>query len=115
LLVASTVTMMLVTLGDAKQIGLSPSMAILLPIKSLVVQMERGEQKAPQDLGPIRFTSDILSIRSLFPSGSPFIDGSKDFQYALISSACWPSPFCLRLNSCESPRAPPRTAQILFC
>ena len=107
----------IITLGDAKRISLSPSFALrLLPLSNLAAfQIKRGEQKAPQDLGPVRFSYDALSIRSLFSSGSRFINGSKGFQYVLVPVACWPNPFCLRLNSCESPRAPPLMDPPSFC
>ncbi|HUB66120.1 MAG TPA: hypothetical protein VL981_01390 [Candidatus Methylacidiphilales bacterium] len=104
------------TLSDAKQTGLSSSGALLLlPIKNLIsFHFNRSEQKAPHDLGPIRITDPTTGIRSLFTDGSRFIDGAQCFQYVLGSPA-WAKPFCLRLNSFESPRAPPWVALFMFC
>jgi hypothetical protein len=109
------VSAVILALGDAKQTGLSPSRVFFLPIKNLVsFQFNRGEQKAPQDLGPIRIADLTPGIRSLFSDGSRFIDGSKCFQYALVLPV-WSKPFCLRLNAFESPRAPPPLAPSSFC
>ncbi len=113
MLVASAVVL---TLGDAKQTGLSPSPAfLLLPLKNLVsFQFNRSEQKAPQDLGPVRIADLTLSIRGIFSDGSRFIDGSQCFQYALTAPV-WSKPFCPRLNAFESPRAPPLMDPPSFC
>jgi len=106
----------IIALGNAQQISLSPSLVLLLPIKNLAsFQIKRGEQKAPQDWVPIRFSNDTLANRGLLSGGFRFIDGSKEFQYALKPFASWPSPFCLRLNSCESSRAPPFMDPPTFC
>ena len=107
---------MILALGDAKQTGLSPSQALLLlPIKNLVsFQFMRNEQKAPQDLGPIRIADLTLGIRAIFSDGSRFIDGSKCFQYTFRTPA-WSKLFCPRLNAFESPRAPPPMDPPMFC
>ncbi|MCE0497201.1 MAG: hypothetical protein LV481_04560 [Methylacidiphilales bacterium] len=113
LLAASAV---ILSLGDAQQTGLSPSQALLLlPLKNLVsFQFNRSEQKAPQDLGPIRIADLTLGIRGIFSDGSRFMDGAKCFQYAFQAPA-WSKPFCLRLNAFESPRAPPPMDPPTFC
>jgi hypothetical protein len=105
----------ILALGDAKQTGLPSSGAFLLPLKNLVsFQFNRSEQKAPQDLGPVRIADLTLGIRALFSDGSRFIDSSKCFQYTLQAPA-WAKPFCPRLNSFESPRAPPLMDPPTFC
>ena len=111
-----TASAIILALGDAKQTGLSPSEALLLlPIKNLVsFQFMRNEQKAPQDLGPVRIADLTLGIRGIFSDGTRFIDGSKCFQYAFKTPA-WSRPFCPRLNAFESPRAPPPMDPPTFC
>jgi len=103
LVVALTVTF---TACDAQQIGLSSSCGLLSLNRLPFFQTKRPEQKAPQALSPVQILNEALAIRGPFPS-SRQLKITKKFQYILAPLTCWSAAFCLRLNSCESPRAPP--------
>jgi hypothetical protein len=111
--VALTVTF---TVCDAQQIGLSPSMeSLLITGNRLAFQIKRPDQKAPQDLGPTRLVNEAYASRGQISGGSRHLDGAQAFQYMLAAPISWASPFCQRLNSCESPRAPPLMDPPTFC
>ena len=113
LVVALSVTL---TVCDAQQVGLSPSYRFLLISPDLAAfQNKRPEQKAPQAMGTWRIFNQTLSSRGPASGASRYLDGTKAFQYALAPLTCLSSPFCLRVNSCESPRAPPRMDPPTFC
>jgi len=96
------------TVCDAQQIGLSPSGDLLLTTTLRpAFQMKRPEQKAPQDLGPLPLYNQAFASRVQLNGTTVHPGGLNEFQYALVSAMRWESHFCLRLNSCESPRAPP--------
>jgi len=109
--VALTVTF---TVCDAQQFGLSASSTIA-PFKlELTFETKRPEQKAPEIIGPMGIVNQAFAIRG--PAGSwRSAEGLNSIQYALISPGHSPGPFCLRLNSCESPRAPPPMDPPTFC
>jgi hypothetical protein len=112
--VAFTVTF---TVCDAQQIGLSPSGDLLLTTQRLVsFQIKRPVQKTPSDLGPLRISNGgLVGGRSQLSGSSRQLDDSKGIQYSLMAPVCWAKPFFLRLNSCESPRAPPPMDPPTFC
>jgi hypothetical protein len=113
LAVALTVTF---TVCDAQQIGLSPSGDLLLmTLRPVSFQTNRPVQKTPSDLGPLRLSNEGLASRSQFAGSSRNPNDSKGFQYSLVVPICWAKPFFLRLNSCESPRAPPPMDPPTFC
>ena len=104
MVVALTVTL---TVCDAHRIGLSTSLSLVAPMNKLVrLQSKRHEQKAPRSFVLVRATTETFASRQQ-GLGSHYLDGSQYSQYALISLARWPNPFCLRLNSCQTTRAPP--------
>jgi hypothetical protein len=104
------------TACDAQQIGLSPAYDFSLLGKELALfQNKRTEQKAPQALGPIRIVNEVFSIRGLTPSPSRPVNPSGRFQYKLAAFDPWAHSLCLRLNSCESTRAPPRMDPPISC
>ena len=112
LVVALTVTF---TVCDAQQTGLSTSYGASSCGKRLLFQTKRPEQKAPQALSPVQIFNETLAIRGSSSGSSRVLGNSRDFQYALPSMDCWSGSFCLRLNSCESPRAPPLMDPPIFC
>jgi len=111
--VALSVTL---TVCDAQQVGLSTSYRFLLTTQAVAsFQSKRAEQKAPQAMSPWLIFNETQSSRGQASSGSRYLDGTKAFQYVLAPFTSHTSPFCLRLNSCESPRAPPRMDPPTFC
>ena len=105
LVVALSVTL---TVCDAQQVGLSPSYSFLLISQDLTpFQMKRTEQKAPQDLSAWQAFDPSVSSRPQVSGAARYLNNTKAFQYALAPVACLRDPFSLRINSCESPRAPP--------
>jgi len=113
LAVALTVTF---TVCDAQQIGLSPADGFLLPSNYLASsRMMRPEQKAPAVLAPLLISNQAYASRKQAPGAPRSFGDTKCFRYALITPACWLSALCLRFNSCESPRAPPRMDPPVFC
>jgi hypothetical protein len=107
LFVALTVTF---AVCDAQQIGLSPSCGLLSSMKAgftrLVFQMERPEQKAPQGVEMVRVSTPTFAARSQMdatPTGFEF----TDFPCSPLRPASGLDLHGLRLNSCESTRAPP--------
>jgi len=114
LVVALSVTL---TVCNAQQVGLSPSYRFLFMNQDLAsFQMKRTEQKAPQAMGPWVAYSETASSRGPATGFSRYLHGNEAFQYALHPLAgCPDSYFCLRLNSCESPRAPPPMDPPTFC
>lgn len=113
MVVALTVTF---TVSDAQQIGLSSSYDALLSNPTLAAfQMKRPEQKAPPAFSPWQATMEPQYNRKQL-SGTPrSIHDSNYFQYALVLPTHWQSTLCVRLNSCESPRAPPPMDPPTFC
>ena len=104
------------TVCDAQQVGLSPSYRFLLITQNLAsFQIQRTEQKAPQAMGCWRVFTETLSSRGQNFGLSRDLDGLTAFQYVLAPLVRPRSPFCLRVNSCESPRAPPRMDPPTFC
>jgi hypothetical protein len=106
LAVALTVTF---TVCDARQIGLSPSGGIPLPIQNgASLQMMRPEQKAPPLFAPLRVSNQAFASRKQASGTLRHFDGAKCFQYGLISPACRLNTLCPQPNSGESTRGPPR-------
>lgn len=103
LVVALTVTF---TVCDAQQIVLSASRAMPSLDGLSFFQTKLPEQKAPQALGPIPIFNETMAIRGTSGS-SRHLRNPRDFQYAFAPLALRSASFCLRLNSFESPRAPP--------
>jgi len=77
--------------------------------------MKRAEQKAPHDLSAWRAFDESLSSRNQISGTSRYLKDTEIFQYALAPMASSSAPFSLRINSCESPRAPPRMDPPTFC
>jgi hypothetical protein len=103
------------TVCDAQQIGLSPSDgSSSFRANFASYQTKRPEQKAPQViLGPMLVSDESATTRL---AGSPRLGGANNyFQYGLAPANRWPASFCLRLNSCESPRAPPLMDPPISC
>jgi len=104
------------TVCDAQQVGLSPSYRFLLLSPDLAsFQMKRVEQKAPKDLFIYRASDESLASRSQLSGGSRELCSPKVFRYALAPTADLHTPFCQRVNSCESPRAPPLMDPPILC
>jgi len=113
LVVALSVTL---TVCDAQQVGLSSSYRFLLLTQDLAsFQTKRAEQKAPQAMSPWQIFNESSANRGQTAGGTRYLDGIQTFQYALAPLASERNPFCLRLNSCESPRAPPPMDPPTFC
>ena len=114
LVVALSVTL---TVCDAQQVGLSPSYRFLFMNQDLAsFQMKRTEQKAPQAMGPWVAYIEAAASRGPATGFSRYLHRNEAFQYALSPLSGTSDPyFCLRLNSCESPRAPPPMDPPTFC
>ena len=113
LVVALSVTF---TVCDAQQVGFSPSYRFLSITQDLAFfQMKRTDQKSPQAMEPWRVINQLSSNRALAVGGSRHFESLKPCRYALLIPTSETTPFCLRLNSCESPRAPPPMDPPTFC
>ncbi len=64
---------------------------------------------------PWRVINENSSNRSLAGGLSRYLDGAKTFQYALAPEPSLGNPLCVRVNSCESPRAPPLMDPPILC
>ncbi len=104
IVMALTVTF---TVCDAQQIGLSSSYGYLSLKNVIAFQTKRPEQKAPLALNPLRLGNEALALKLPLSASTRLSDDLKAFQYALPLADGCAADFCLRLNSCESPRAPP--------
>jgi hypothetical protein len=112
LVVALSVTF---TVCDAQQIGLSPSDgSSSFSARLASYQTKRPEQKTPQViLGPMLVSDESAATR--LAGSSRLGDANNYFQYGLAQALFWSVSFCPRLNSCESPRAPPLMDPPLSC
>jgi hypothetical protein len=113
LVVALTVTF---TVCDAQQIGLSPASVFSLSYQNLsAFQTKLDEQKATQDLPTLMIPNQLVSAREQGAGTGRENETTLIFSYLLMPGICWTNPFCLRLNSCESPRAPPLMDPPISC
>jgi hypothetical protein len=78
-------------------------------------QIKLPEQKAPLALGPLRLTYEAFASRGQGNGGTSHLDGSEGYGSGLASLPDWSNPFCQRLNSFESPRAPPLMDPPILC
>ena len=103
-------------LGEAPLPGVSPTAGFLLPTASFsAFQIKRSEQNSPESLIPVQNIDWATTDRIAGADAGQGLNGENGFRYALAPLPGWSNPFCLRLNSCESPRAPPRMDPPFSC